>query len=191
LGPVTPNESDGPIQGDPQEVPIALSGDPKTDGDESDARMAEIEVILDHAAIPHLEKCGLVAEWVRHAEAKASVYGQFVQKPGGGRPEGGVARAARALPVPGKSTEARRKFIERALKIDGIWQEVKVAVRAARLHNKQSALLAIASEHSAEAQLAKGPGDRCSARPTPEAQRKHIREQRKRADCDPGREADD
>ena len=58
-----------------------------------------------------------------------------------------------------------------------------MAVRAARLHNKQSALLAIASEHSAEAQLAKGPGDRCSARPTPEAQRKHIREQRKRADC--------
>ena len=73
----------------------------------------------------------------------------------GSRPEGGVARAARALPVPGKSTEARRKFIERALKIDGIWQEVKVAVRAARLHNKQSALLAIASEHSQAAQLAK------------------------------------
>lgn len=90
-----------------------------------------------------------------HAEAKASVYGQVVQKPGGGRPEGGIARAARALAVPGKTIEARRLFIRRALKIDGIWPEAKVAVRAAGLHDKQSALLEIASERSPDSQLAK------------------------------------
>jgi hypothetical protein len=112
-------------------------------------------VILDHAAMPHLPKCELVAEWVHHAEAKLPVFGQIVPKPKGGRPEGGVARAARELPVPGKSPEARRKFIERALRIDGLWPDVKSAVRAAGLEDIQSELLAIAKERSPEAQLAK------------------------------------
>jgi hypothetical protein len=129
--------------------------DGQANGDESDARMAKIEEILGHAAMHLLEKCALVAEWVRYAEAKLSVSGHFVQKPGGGRPEGGVARAARELPIPGKSIGARRKFIERALKISGIWPEAKVAARAAGLDDNQSALLAIASEHSQAAQLAK------------------------------------
>ena len=77
------------------------TGNVELNGDESDARMAQIEEILGHAAMRLLEKCALVTEWVRHAEAKCSVFGHFVQKPQGGRPEGGVARAARALPVPG------------------------------------------------------------------------------------------
>ena len=89
-------------------------------GDEVGARMARIEEILGHAAMHLLEKCSLIAEWVRYAEAKLSVFGRIVPKPKGGRPEGGVARAARELPVPGKSPDARRKFIERALKVDGI-----------------------------------------------------------------------
>ena len=127
----------------------------QSNGDEGDVRMAEIEEILGHAAMHLLDKCTLVAEWVRYAEAKLSVFGQIVPKPKGGRPEGGVARAGREPPVPGKSDEARRKFVERALKIDGIWPEVKVAARAAGLDDTQSALLAIASEHSQAAQLAK------------------------------------
>jgi hypothetical protein len=124
-------------------------------GDETDGRMAEIEVILDHAAMHLLEKCSLVAEWVHIADASISVFGQFDQKPQGGRPEGGIARAARALPVPGKTTEARRKFIERAIKINCIWPEAKVAARTARLDDRQSALLTIADEKTLEAQLAK------------------------------------
>jgi hypothetical protein len=126
-----------------------------SNGDESDARMAEIEVILDHAAMPHLGKCELVAEWVQHAEVKVGVFGQVDHKPGGGRPEGGIARAARALTLPGKTTEARRKFVERAVKINTIWPEVKVAARGARLDNIQSSLLAIADENSPDKQLAK------------------------------------
>ena len=136
-------------------LPRGTFDEAQSNGDEVDARMAEIEVILDHAAMHLLDKCALVAEWVRHAEARVWVFGQVDQKPGGGRPEGGIARAARALPVPGKTTEARRKFVERAVKIYGIWPEVKVAVRTAGLDDTQSALLAIASERSSEAQLAK------------------------------------
>jgi hypothetical protein len=140
---------------DAEPLPHGTFDGARSNGDESDARMAQIEEILDHAAMHLLEKCALVAEWVHHAEAKVWVFGQVDQKPEGGRPEGGIARAARALPVPGKTTEARRKFVERALKIDGMWPEAKVAAKEAKLDNIQSALLAIASERSSEAQLAK------------------------------------
>jgi hypothetical protein len=125
-----------------------------SNGDESDARMAKIGEILDHAAMHLLDKCALVAEWVRIAEAKVSVFGQVVQKHQGGRPEGGVSRAARELPVPGKTFGARRKFIVRAVDINAISPEAKVAARAARLDDNQSALLEIASERL-EAQVAK------------------------------------
>jgi hypothetical protein len=122
---------------------------------DEDERMSQIKEILGHAAMPVLDKCELVAEWVRYAEAKLSVFGQIVPKPKGGRPEGGIARAARELPVRGKSPDARRKFIERAIKIHGIWPEAKSAVRTAGLDDAQTALLAIAQAHSLEAQLAK------------------------------------
>ena len=124
-------------------------------GDEVDFRMAKIEEILGHAAMHLLEKCGLVAEWLHHAEAKLSpILGQNVEK-SAGRPEGALTRAARELCVPGSTPKARRKFIERALKIDGTFPEAKSAARAARLDDIQSALLSIAGEHSVEAQLAK------------------------------------
>ena len=115
---------------------VTATNNPKPDGDESDARMARIEEILGYTATPLLDKCELVAEWVKHAAAKLSVFGQIVPKPKGGRPEGGVARAARDLPVPGKTPDARRKFIERAMKIDGIWPDVKAAARAARARRR-------------------------------------------------------
>jgi hypothetical protein len=77
------------------------------------------------------------------------------RNPKGGRPEGGIARAARELPVPCKTVEARRQHIRRAIKIAGIRDGAKSAARAAGLDNIQSALLAIAAEPSPEAQLAK------------------------------------
>jgi hypothetical protein len=123
--------------------------------DDVDARMAKIEEILGHAAMHLLDRCALIAEWVHHAEAKLSDYGQVVWKPKGGRPEGGVARAARELRVPGKTPEARRKYIERAIKIEGVYPEAKSAACAAGLDDIQSALLAIARGHSLKAQLAK------------------------------------
>jgi hypothetical protein len=154
--------------------------DGRANGDQSDDRMAEIEEILGHAAMHLLEKCALVAEWVRCAEAKVSVFGHFVQKPQGGRPESGVARAARELPIPGKSIGARRKFIERALKIDGMGPEVKAAARAAGLDDTQSALLAIARERSVEGQLKKVQEiaeQKKAPRPKPSAPRDGERDQ--------------
>ena len=57
--------------------------------------------------------------------------------------------------MPDSTPTARRKFMERALKIDSIRPEAKSAAQSAGLDNIQSALLSIAAERSVEAQLAK------------------------------------
>jgi hypothetical protein len=124
-------------------------------GDEVDNRMSEIKEILGYAAMPLLNKCELVREWVHCVEARLCVSGQLDRKRRGGRPEGGVMRAARELRVPGRTPEARRMFIKRAIKIHGIWPEAKQAARAAGVDDVQSALLAVATEHSPESQLKK------------------------------------
>jgi hypothetical protein len=149
---VQPSLSDAVTDASPA---TAMTNGTQPDGGEIDFRMAKIEEILDHAAMHLIEKCALVAEWVHHAEVKLSSSGQLVQNHEGGRPEGGVARASRVLRLPGRTPEARRKFVERAIKIDGIWPEAKSAARDAGLDDIQSALLAIARERSLEAQLAK------------------------------------
>jgi hypothetical protein len=110
-------------------------------GSETDFRMAKIQEILDHAAMRLLPKRNLVAEWIGHAESQCGVFRQFVVKPVGGRPESAVTRAARELPIPGKTLRARRKYGERAIKIDSIWSEAKSAARAAGLNNIKSAHL--------------------------------------------------
>jgi hypothetical protein len=147
--PADNSRPDGELADNAADIP---SNDSRPNGDEVDSRMARIAEILGYAAMPLLEKCGLVAEWVHHAEAAFS--GQVVQKPKG-RPEGGLARAARELPVPGKTPEARRQFVKRAIAIDGMRPEAKSAAIAAGLDGTQSALLAIASERSPEAQVTK------------------------------------
>jgi hypothetical protein len=109
-----------------------------------DARMATIEEILRRRyAMRRLEVCETVAEWVRYAQARW-ISGQKVQKPPVGRPEGGIARAARELQVPGKTEEAKRKFVMRAIEIDTMSPEAKSAARDAGLDDSPSALLAIA-----------------------------------------------
>ena len=131
------------------------TGGGQPNGDQVDVRMAKIEEILRHAGMHLLEKCGLAAEWLHHAEAKLSVVvGQHGEK-SAGRPEGALTRAARESCVPGSTPTARRKFMERALKIDSIRPEAQSAARTAGLDNIQSALLSIAAGRSVEAQLAK------------------------------------
>lgn len=80
---------------------------------------------------------------------------QVDQKAGRGRPRGGVADAARNLEMPGKSEHAKRKQLERSAKIAAIAEAAKKAARDAGLDDNQSALLSIAREKGAEAQLAK------------------------------------
>jgi hypothetical protein len=150
----TPVIADAPACA-PTNVSDAQNRDIGRNGDETDAVMDEIAKRLADAAMLKLTRCELTAEWVHYAEAKLSVFGQLVPKPQGGRPESGITRAARELQLPGKSPEARRKYVKRALKITAIWPEAKAAARDAGLDDNQFALLAIADEKSLKAQLAK------------------------------------
>jgi ParB-like chromosome segregation protein Spo0J len=112
-------------------------------GSETEARLWEIAENLHRAELTELEWSEHVAEWKRLAEQKGAegVSGQNVQKlssrgrSGEGRPEGGTAKAARELPIPGPTEEAKRKRVERAVKIAGIAPEAKAAAAAAGLAN--------------------------------------------------------
>lgn len=66
-----------------------------------------------------------------------------------------VSVASRKIDLPNMSKEARRKSLERALKIFAIRRKVKDAVREAGLDNYKAALLAIANEKGIDAQMRK------------------------------------
>src|SRR5690242_19875494 len=83
----------------------SVSTDVKPNGDDAGARMAEIEVILDHSAMRLLDKCALVAEWVGHAEAKASVFGQLVHKPQAAARRAGLRGLLANLPYQARASE--------------------------------------------------------------------------------------
>jgi Bifunctional DNA primase/polymerase, N-terminal/ParB-like nuclease domain len=126
------------------------------EGDDVEARLWELAALLHRADdLTALEKAERIAEWVRLTEGRAPVSGQNVQKLKGGRPQSGVAKAARQLPVKGKTQEARRKRIERAIKIAAISSEAKAAIRKAGLDEHHSALGQIAREKDRKAQVAK------------------------------------
>ena len=124
------------------------------EGDDIEARLWEIAGLLHRANLTAFEEAERLAEWVRLTEAREPVSGQKVQK-SGGRPEGGIAKAARRLPVKGKTRDARRKRIERAIKIAAMSPEAKAAVRKAGLDDHQSALCQIANQKGRKAQVAK------------------------------------
>jgi hypothetical protein len=124
-------------------------------GTEQQARLWHVEENLIRGDLSVLDRAEHIDQWVLLHEANNEISGQPDQKKKPGRPEGGIAKAARNLPVPGKTEEARRKFIERSIKIATIAPEAKAAVRSAGLANNQRALLAIANEPTPEAQLLK------------------------------------
>jgi hypothetical protein len=72
--------------------------------------------------------------------------GQDVRKPKGGRPERGISKPARELPISGKTVETRRKTMERSKAIAGIFPKTKDAIKAAKLDNNQKALLEIGKQ---------------------------------------------
>lgn len=122
------------------------------EGDEVDARLWEIAENLHRRELNVLRRSQLIKDWVEIANERA---GQVVHKPNGGRPEGGIAQAARTLPVAGKTEGGRRKNIERSIKIDEISPEAKQAAESVGLADNQSALLKIAAEPTTDAQVAK------------------------------------
>ena len=121
-------------------------------GNLSDLRRRHIEERLFQARLNKLIRSESIALW---GSLTDRISGQHVQKSGPGRPSGGLAQAARVLTVLGKTNEARRKTVERAIQIDQISDEAKTAAINAGFTDNQRALLAIANEPTPEAQLLK------------------------------------
>jgi ParB/RepB/Spo0J family partition protein len=119
------------------------------------ARQWEIAENLYRAHLTALEEAKHLAEWVRLIDDPESVSRQDVAKPKGGRPEGAITKGARMLPIKGKTEKARRKTIERGLKIASMSPEGEAAAKKAGLDNNRGALRAIADEDTAEAQTQK------------------------------------
>ena len=119
------------------------------------ARMSEIAENLHRAELMPLEHDEGVAEWVQLLEADQAFSGQNVQKRDRGRPKSGISEAARRLPIKGKSHAAKRKNVERALKVASIFPEAKDAAKEAGLDKNRSKLLKVAAEKTRDAQLAK------------------------------------
>jgi ParB family transcriptional regulator, chromosome partitioning protein len=124
------------------------------EGDGRRARLVAIEENLFRKDLTALKRAEQLAEWVEIAmELEDS--GQKVLKPKGGRPEGGIAKVARELPISGKTKEARRKTAERAIKINELSPEAKKAAEELNLDDRTAALLVIAKEKSPAAQVKK------------------------------------
>lgn len=131
----------------------------KFHGDETDARLWEIAENLHRAELTVQERADHVAAWVKLAELQSGhlvhneskqadgEVGQVVQphiRSHGRALDLGISKAARELPIPGPSEDAKRKSVERAIKIAGIAPEAKKAAAAAGLANNQKALLTVA-----------------------------------------------
>lgn len=114
--------------------------------DEVTARLWEISENLHRKDLDKQEEADQVAEWVKLTSQSEDHEkpGQLVQVSGGRGLKGGIADAARELPIPGSSDEAKRKYVERSIKIAAIDPEAKEAAAEAGLSNNQSALLQIA-----------------------------------------------
>ena len=122
---------------------------------DAQAHRWEIAENLFRAHLTPLEEAKYIDEWIRLVADPESVSRQDVVKSKGGRPEGAITKAARTLPIKGKTEGARRKRIERVLKIASMSPESEAAAKKAGLDNDHSALDEIAKEKTAEDQLAK------------------------------------
>jgi ParB/RepB/Spo0J family partition protein len=122
---------------------------------EVEARLWEAMENLYRTELTVLEQAEHQAECVRLIVEREAVSRQNVAKPKGGRPEGAIAKAAHELPMKGRTQQARRKAIERGLKIAAISSEAKVAVTKAGLDDNRSALREIAKVKTSEGQLKK------------------------------------
>jgi hypothetical protein len=122
------------------------------------AEMWQIAENLHRAELPPLEESAQIAKWVKLWKSLKRISGQSSQeKTGPGRPHGGKSAAARELPVKGGTADAKRKNVERALKINAMDPAAKKAAAKAGFNKKgsKSKLLEIADEPTPEAQMAK------------------------------------
>jgi ParB-like chromosome segregation protein Spo0J len=124
-------------------------------GGKLDAKLWEIAENLHRAELTPMQRAELINKWLKLIARKQPASAPGELKSQGGRPKGGIAKAARELPVSGKTPEARRKSVERAVKVDGISPNAKAAAKKAGLDTNQGALLEIAHERNEKAQIAK------------------------------------
>jgi ParB-like chromosome segregation protein Spo0J len=108
---------------------------------------------LDHSdKFTPLEKAEKLAEVVELTDEL--FLRQNVEKKRG-RPIGIITRVLSKLPIKGKTTKARFKRVERALKINKLPPEVKAGTKAHGLDKTESSLWEIAKEKTSETQLKK------------------------------------
>jgi ParB/RepB/Spo0J family partition protein len=121
-----------------------------------EARRWEIDENLNRHRLTAIEEAEHIAERMRTFANEDDESGQKDGKPKqGGRPQGAISKAAGKLRLKGKTQKARRKEIERGLKVASIAPEAKAAAKEAGLHDNRAALLEIADEDTTEEQLAK------------------------------------
>ncbi len=121
------------------------------EGNELQTRLAAVAENLWRRKLTVLKRSELYAEYFQIMRQKVS--GQVVRKPG--RPTGGIAAVARALPTIARSEEARRKILSRALKIAALSPEAKLKAREAGFDDNEHALLEIAKTNNPKIQLKK------------------------------------
>lgn len=123
---------------------------PSTDAqvDNNDlAAMAEIAENLHRREITPLERADLQAKWAEvTSKACHEVSREVRGKLKGGRPKGGIEKAARELGIPATN-------LRQSLKIASLSPEAKDAAKAFGLDNNQSALLEAAKHKEPEQQV--------------------------------------
>jgi ParB-like chromosome segregation protein Spo0J len=125
-------------------------------GTEKAARIIGLEEDLFRKHQTKLRRAEKLAQWADSLPTIGyRIYGQVVRKRLG-RPPKWLKGAMIDLPAIGRTAEARRKKIERAKKIAAIAPEAKdIIIKTRGLANNQQALLAIARESGAKAQVRK------------------------------------
>jgi ParB-like chromosome segregation protein Spo0J len=126
----------------------------RIEGNENVARRVQIIENAHRAELTKLEKANQTAELLELWEPSEGISGKKLQKKRG-RPEGGDAEAARTLPIPGKSVDAKRKKIASDRKIAALDPAVQAAAIKAGLDNDTGKLEEIARQKTQKAQLAK------------------------------------
>ena len=119
-----------------------------------EARRWEIDENLNRHRLTAMEEGDHIAERMRTFANEEAESEQQDGKPKQGRPQGAISNAARKLRLKGKTLKARRKEIERGLKIASIAPEAKAAAKEAGLNDNRSALLEISDKDTTEEQLA-------------------------------------
>jgi ParB-like chromosome segregation protein Spo0J len=108
----------------------------------------------DRKILSVLDQAEQMAEWF-HLVEEMNPVSEEAETRGPGRPEGAKKKAARYLPIPGKTQAAKEKALDRLLKIAAIDPVARLAARDAGLADSGQKLLQIADEPTAKAQLAK------------------------------------